>query len=174
MTIQAGDAGAASWLLRSGADWWDLVRFGPPGYDIYARVQLSAESDRVGAALTTLTSCTAATTGFAAVWEGWTSTATMPEAPRIEIPHRTMLLFTGPVTALRNAPALAWYGSADVAQEPHLVWPEDRAWCLACEVDEEIEFTVGCSADAFEALETALPGLVRRVGYGEQLPLYRS
>ncbi|RMB58715.1 hypothetical protein EAX62_11280 [Tessaracoccus antarcticus] len=23
---------------------------------------------------------------------------------------------------------------------PHLVWPEDRAWCLACEVDEEIEF----------------------------------
>jgi hypothetical protein len=27
------------------------------------------------------------------------------------------------------------------------VWPEDQAWCLACEVDEEIEFTVGCSLD---------------------------
>ena len=26
--------------------------------------------------------------------------------------------------------------------EPHLVWPEDQAWCLACEVDEEVEFTV--------------------------------
>jgi len=86
-----------------------------------------------------------------------------------------MLLFTGPVEALRDAPALAWYGSAaGVAQEPHLVWPEDQAWCLACEVDEEIEFTVGCSADASQALAQTLPGAVRRVRYGEQAPMYRD
>jgi hypothetical protein len=60
-----------------------------------------------------------------------------------------MLLFTGPVEALKDAPALAWYGSAAGRyQEPHLVWPEDQAWCLADEVDEEIEFTVGCSEEA--------------------------
>jgi len=86
-----------------------------------------------------------------------------------------MLLFTGPVETLRDAPALAWYGSAaGVAQEPHLVWPEDQAWCLACEVDEEIEFTVGCSGEASQALAGALPGAVRRVRYGEPAPLYRD
>jgi hypothetical protein len=86
-----------------------------------------------------------------------------------------MLLFTGPVQVLRDAPALAWYGSAaGVAQEPHLVWPEDHAWCLACEVDEEIEFTVGCSGETSQALARALPGAVRRVRYGEPAPVYRD
>ena len=85
-----------------------------------------------------------------------------------------MLLFTGPVNALSGAPELAWYGSAEGAQEPHLVWPEDQAWCLACEVDEEIEFTVGCSVEAAEALARALPGAVRRVRYGEPAPMYRD
>ena len=86
-----------------------------------------------------------------------------------------MLLFTGPVVALREAPALAWYGSAaGIAQEPHLVWPEDQAWCLACEVDEEIEFTVGCSGEASQALTSALPGAVRRVRYGEPPPMYHD
>ena len=86
-----------------------------------------------------------------------------------------MLLFTGPVEALRDAPALAWYGSAaGVEQEPHLAWPQDQAWCLACEVDEEIEFTVGCSVEASQALARALPGAVRRVRYGEPAPMYRD
>jgi hypothetical protein len=85
-----------------------------------------------------------------------------------------MLLFTGPVGVFRDAPALAWYGSAQGYQEPHLVWPEDQAWCLACEVDEEIEFTVGCSLDASQALDRTLPGAVRRVHYGEPAPLYRD
>jgi hypothetical protein len=103
------------------------------------------------------------------------SGARAPQAPRVEIPERAMLLFTGPVDALRDAPAVAWYGSAaGVAQEPHLVWPEDHAWCLACEVDEEIEFTVGCSAEASKALARALPGAVRRVRYGEPAPMYRD
>ena len=85
-----------------------------------------------------------------------------------------MLLFTGPVGAFRDAPALAWHGPAQRYQEPHLVWPEDQAWCLACEVDEEIEFTVGCSLDASQALDRTLPGAVRRVHYGEPAPLYRD
>jgi hypothetical protein len=89
--------------------------------------------------------------------------------------YRAMLLFTGPVEALRDAPALAWYGSAaGVGQEPHLVWPEDQAWCLACEVDEEVEFTVGYSEEASQALARALPGAVRRVRYGEPAPMYRD
>jgi hypothetical protein len=84
------------------------------------------------------------------------------------------LLFTGPVEVLTDAPALAWRGaSAGILQEPHLVWPADHAWCLACEVDEEIEFTVGCSSAAATALTSAVPG-VRAVGYGVEAPLYRD
>ena len=133
-----------------------------------------APADAIQVALATLASCTSTpATGYATIWEGWASGA--PQAPRVEIPHRAKLLFTGPVEALRDAPALAWYGSAaDIGQEPHLVWPEDHAWCVACDVDEEIEFTVGCSGDASQALARALPGGVRRVRYGEPAPLYRD
>jgi len=113
--------------------------------------------------------------GYAAVWEGWTSRGAAPVAPRVVIPNRVMLLFTGPVAVLRDAPALAWYGcSTGSLEEPHIVWPADRAWCVACEVDEEIEFSVGCSNVAALALEEALPGAVRRVAYGAEAPMYRE
>lgn len=171
------------WLLRSDVDWWDLVRYGPPGFDVYVRIAFSPEgADPMGeapalrralAALAAFTGTPA--TAYAAVWEGWTGGATPPQAPRVPIPHREMLLLTGPVDVLRDAPALAWHGSAQGAyQEPHLVWPQDQAWCLACEVDEEVEFTVGCADDAARALSTALPGAVRRVHYREAAPLYRD
>lgn len=176
----AETADPAGWLLRHDAPWWDLVRFGPPIFDVYVRIALVDGTDRDGEhlslrmALATLADhTTSPAMGYAAIWEGWTSPA--PSAPQVAIPHRTMLLFTGPVAELRDAPGLAWYGSAEgVHQEPHLVWPEDRAWCLACEVDEEIEFTVGCGLEASYALARALPGAVRRVQYGESVPMYRD
>ena len=178
----AADAQPGQWLLRSDVDGWDLVRYGAPGFDVYVRIALAQGPDDVDpeqpalrVALATLATCTATPeTGYAAIWEGWTSRDPAPRAPRLPIPNRAMLLFTGPVRALRDAPSLAWYGSARCCQEPHLVWPEDRAWCVACEVDEEIEFTVGCSVGASRALESALAGAVRRVDYGEPAPLYRD
>ena len=179
----ATNADAAQWLLRSDVDWWDLVRYGPPGFEAYVRIAFAhapggadptGEDPALRLALTTLATVTATpASGYAAIWEGWTSRATPPPAPRVQIPTRPMLLFTGPVEVLRDAPALAWYGTAQgIYQDPHLVWPEDQVWCLACEVDEEIEFTVGCSDAAAQALTRALPGGVRRVEYGEAAPLY--
>jgi hypothetical protein len=151
---------------------------------VYVRIAFAQDADGVDpageqpalrVALATLASYTATrASGYAAIWEGWIGRVPAPQAPRVQIPHRVMLLFTGPVGVLRDAPALAWYGSAQGYQEPHLVWPEDQAWCLACEVDEEIEFTVGCSVDASQALARTLPGAVRRVHYGEPAPLYRD
>ena len=180
----AANADAAQWLLRADVDWWDLVRYGPPGLQVYVRIALAQDPDgfdqadeaaALRVALETLASWTSTPdSGYAAIWEGWVSGARAPEAPRLEIPNRAMLLFTGPVGVLRDAPALAWYGIAHGYQEPHLVWPEDQAWCLACEVDEEIEFTVGCSVEASEALARALPGAVRRVRYGQPAQLYRD
>jgi hypothetical protein len=149
---------------------------------VYVRVafadvaDLDGEDPSLRTALATLAGhTTTPSSGYAAIWEGWTSREPAPRAPRVSIPNREMLLFTGSVDELRDAPALAWYGSAQgIYQEPHLVWPEDRAWCLACEVDEEIEFTVGCSVDASRALARALPGAVRRVRYGQDSPMYRG
>jgi hypothetical protein len=184
----ATDTDAARWLLRSDVDWWDLVRYGPPGFAVYVRIAFPQESqgdvvnsseetppDAIRTALATLASYTTTPTiGYAAIWEGW-GPQWAPQAPRVEVPNRAMLLFTGPAEALRDAPALAWFGAAaGIRQEPHLVWPEDQAWCLACEVDEEIEFSVGCSVDASQALARALPGAVRRVHYAQPAPLYRE
>lgn len=89
-----------------------------------------------------------------------------------------MRLFTGDWFLSTHCGTLqpgAWYGSAGGCyQEPHLVWFEDRSWCLACDVDEEIEFSVGCSADVVDALSKALPGAALRVLYGESAPLFRE
>jgi hypothetical protein len=183
----AADARPANWLLQAGVDWWDLVRYWPPGFAAYARIAFpedsdgpenpeAPDSDPLRAALATLVGrTTTPDRGFAAIWEGWAGGPSVPEAPRIPIPHRTMLLFAGPVAVLRDAPELAWHQSVDGgSQEPHLVWPEDQAWCVACEVDEEIEFTVGCSEEAFDDLTRALPGAVRRVQYGDPAQLYRD
>jgi hypothetical protein len=183
----ASSAEPARWLLESDVDWWDLVRYGPPGFEVFVRILLAdgadddeweGEEPALRTALGTLAGhTTTPEVGYAAVWEGWTSLGPIPDAPRVPIPNREMLLFTGPVDQLRDAPALAWYGSErshSIYQEPHLAWPEDHAWCLACEVDEEIEFTVGCTAGAARALAEALPGAVRQVVYAESAPLYRD
>lgn len=178
----APDASAAQWLLRAGVAWNDLVRYGPPGFATYLRILLQQETDDPAAeapslrtALATLAMHTTTPRhAYAAIWEGWVGTASAPLAPPVRIPNRTMLLFAGPVEVMRDAPTLAWYGEPRGYQEPHLVWPADQAWCLACEVDEEIEFSVGCSARTARSLEAALPGAVRRVQYGEAAPMFRD
>jgi hypothetical protein len=117
----AADTDAAQWLLRSHVDWWHLVRYGPPGFDVYVRIALpqyseadaddpsgEAPADAMRAVLATLGSYTTTPSrGYAAIWEGWVSGDLAPQAPRVEIPNRAMLLFTGPVEALRDAPRVA-------------------------------------------------------------------
>jgi hypothetical protein len=66
------------------------------------------------------------------LWEGygWADlTRIARAAPRVEFEHRSCLLFHGPVasaTAFRSPP---WF------QSPTWWWPEDRAWCVASELD---------------------------------------
>ena len=173
----AEGAGPAQWLFRPGADWWDLVRCGPLGFDVYVRIAFPEDDDgddAVRAALAVLASCTStAGNGYAAVWEGWGGNPPAPAAPRLNIPNREMLLFTGPIEVLRDAPALAW-DEPGILVAPHLVWPEGEAWCLACEVDEELEFTVGCSLVVAHVLANAFPERTRQVECGAELPLYQD
>ena len=140
----------------------------------FAQEPAAGEDPALRRALETLATYTATPdTGYAAIWEGWAGTRPLKRRScRFLIEE--CCCSRDPIRALRDAPALAWYGAARGYQEPHLVWPEDQAWCLACEVDEEVEFTVGCSIDASEALAGALPDAVRPVHYGDPAPLYRN
>lgn len=175
--MPAANADPALWLCQPGVHWWDLVRYGPPGFEVYVRIAFPRDeadsTDVVRLALETLAACTSTPgSAFAAVWEGWCGSGPIPAAPRVRIPNREMLLFTGHIDVLRDAPRVAWGEHPDMLVPSHVVWPQDRAWCLACEVDEEIEFTVGCSFSAYAALLCAFPGDIRRARYGEDTPLY--
>ena len=148
MTVQAADdaAGvdAASWLLSTGAEWWHLVRFGHPHFEVHARIAFDPAPDsranHTRTALAVLGSFTSTPhVAYSAIWQGWGGGGSVPRAPRVEIPHRSMVLLTGPVAALRDAAAVAWgEDRIDVGAPPHLAWPADRAWCFACEVDEDV------------------------------------
>lgn len=71
-------------------------------------------------------------------------------APRLELPDRTYLLLAGPLDAvgeLSQPPGepVSW------AQSPALLWPEDRAWCVATEIDYDSTLVGGTRA-AVEAV----------------------
>lgn len=66
-----------------------------------------------------------------AVWEGYGCLAFgAQDAPAFDIPYRRLLLFTGPITAVR-----ASLCTPPSRQSPNLWWPDDRAWCVETEVD---------------------------------------
>ena len=81
----AANSDEGKWLLRPDVDWWDLVRYGPPDFDVYLRIALfpgpraadpAGEDPAVRLALATLAPFTATPAcGYAAIWEGWTSEA---------------------------------------------------------------------------------------------------
>jgi hypothetical protein len=43
----AANADAAQWLLRAEVDWRDLVRYGPPGFDVYVRIAFAQDPEGV-------------------------------------------------------------------------------------------------------------------------------
>jgi hypothetical protein len=54
--------------------------------------------------------------------------------PRVRHPQRDYLLLEGPLTAaieLGDDPGTSMFDP----QSPNLFWPEDRAWCVASEID---------------------------------------
>jgi hypothetical protein len=79
--------------------------------------------------------------------------ADLPDVPhvpagtaRVEIPHRALLLYEGPVDA---AAAFVRY---PMGQSPNLWWPDDRGWCVASEIDFDSTYVGGSEALAGELL----------------------
>ncbi len=80
------------------------------------------------------------------------------EGPRLELPSRSYVLLEG---AVGDAPAVA---EMLHCQSPSLWWPEDRAWCVATEIDFAWTYIAGSEAAAADVLASpALEALPSRV-----------
>ncbi len=56
----------------------------------------------------------------------------LPERKRVSLPHRNYLLYRGPI------------GEAEGWEDgPNLWWPDDRAWCVASEIDHPYSYVGG-------------------------------
>jgi hypothetical protein len=84
------------------------------------------------------------------VWEGygWPVLNRLGEgAPRVALEHRDCLLFHGPVSAATAFRSEPWFQSAT------LWWPEDRAWCVASELDIYSTYVAGTPSAVHELVE---------------------
>lgn len=87
-----------------------------------------------------------------AVWHGF---GALPDeiraAPTFALPHREYHLLAGPVAAAASSL------EPPFRQSPNIWWPDDRAWCVATEIDLKSTY-VGCDDACGDAL-LALPEL---------------
>ena len=94
---------------------------------------------------------------YFAIWEGYAQALSpaIRAAPTFEVPSRRYHLLTGPVGAVREIAdgALSRFRS----QSPNLWWPQDRAWCVATEIDFKTTY-IGADGSCVEELAT-LPAI---------------
>ncbi|WP_344238590.1 hypothetical protein [Kribbella hippodromi] len=69
------------------------------------------------------------------VWDGYGA-----DGPLVELPNRSYVLMEGPLGA---AGELA---RSLLPQSPNLFWPDDRAWCVATEIDLDSTYLGGTAA----------------------------
>lgn len=96
-----------------------------------------------------------------ATWQEGILSRDVSEGPRLELPFRSHVLFTGGIAELADPDwvlAVPWrdrvseeHGFEPSAQSPSIVWPADRAWVWVTEVDHD-STVVGGSAELVAAL----------------------
>lgn len=142
---------AADWIVNSRTPWRQLAGFGPSGFQAYGRlrylpdpqfqgqaeteVDLSAghpsDLDAARRALLHLAAFTNTPNEcYFCVWDGITSTP--EDGPSVAIPNRRYLLFAGALDEIRQ-----WEqtGPSNSGVPPAFVWPADRRWCFASDID---------------------------------------
>ncbi|MGI3785524.1 MAG: hypothetical protein ACRYG2_32660 [Janthinobacterium lividum] len=178
------------WLGASGAPWWQAATFGPAGFEAYARLRFIPDPVRAGtaeadvelpdlhpsdldqtcAALRVLAPFTGTPHAcWFAVWDGWGHGLEIPAGlPLLELPHRRHALLRADLADVQG-----WQRALgrDSSVVPAFVWPADRRWCLASDVDPHWA-GIGAEEAAVRAL-LAAPGLdVVRADPTEPQPSY--
>jgi len=173
------DTSAARWISESLVPFDRLVTFGPDGFPAYARLRYipdpthkgQAESDhelpedhpsdleQARRALRVLAQHTDSPRHcFFCIWEGEGGISLPPELDQhrlVDLLHRRYALFEGPLDAIET-----WeddFGQGHPTAPPAFVWPADRRWCFASDVDPHWA-GIGASSAAVAALEEE-PGL---------------
>lgn len=79
--------------------------------------------------------------------------ASVLQGPRVVVPARSYFLFHGPLADFGDWGAADWWPGQprQDAWDPAFIWPADRAWCIADDVDPHWA-GIGASASAVEEL----------------------
>ena len=73
------------------------------------------------------------------IWEGnGYIDGSLYSSARVRVPHRDYLLFSGHIDTVMSFPPEFLWGLL-----PNIWWPEDRAWCVATEIDLESTYIGG-------------------------------
>lgn len=187
------DVSPASWLVQSRTPWEKLVTLGPDGFEARARLRFIPDPARPGQsendvdlapdhpveiaqarrALHLLGQFTATPQDcYYCLWEGYGGMElppTVQESPLVDLPHRRYALLRGAVADIDEWGAS--FGDRDHARPPAFVWPADRSWCFASDVDPHWAGIAGSRA-AVDALVANLLLDVVPVGEGESVPTY--
>ena len=79
------------------------------------------------------------------VWEGYGGLDARLDrgAAKLESPHldRAYYIFRGPLDGV-----MSFYEWSFFHRSPNIWWPEDRAWCVATEIDDQDTFVGGSAA----------------------------
>lgn len=174
MTLRpVSENSAADWISGSTLPWQQLVSFGPAGFPHYARLRILPdpthpgqsenaakpvpgalpEAEMMQAVIASLKRHTSTVDEiYFCFWEGFGFR--LPGA-RVDVPNRSYFLYQGHVSQ-DGAWELAAEGQAPGQQcipDPAFIWPADRAWCIAKDVDPHW-IGVGAGTEAINELLT--------------------
>lgn len=172
MTLsRSEDLSAASWLSETDTGPARLITFGPATFPAYARLrylpdpvrpgmseadaQVSADHatdiDVARIALSALARYSSSTNScYVCVWEGDARfrDPELTRGPLVTLPHRRYVLFTGTLDDLGSWNDLF---DSECNSAPAFVWPTDRRWCFASDVDPHWA-GIGADADVIDQL----------------------
>lgn len=175
MSMQpAADIGPASWIEHADQPWYVVATYGPPGLVKYARIGMAGDDEYPDEATDTRTwvdpnrarwesvvstlaeFTTTPDTIHLGLWDGTGSYGTVD--PYFSITSRRYALMSGNLAGALDRTLLSDDRVPNVYDIPHLAWPDDRAWVIACDTDEDRNYTVGGSSEAIDAV-LAIEGL---------------
>jgi hypothetical protein len=146
-----GDGGKLRWVdlaRESGAQLGAGTRFEDLAADAAIQEPLvgSLEGDELDALVELLGVATGTPEScWFGIWEGYgwmqgQAALGIPAprpGPRVDVPERPLVLYRGSIAAA------AAFSRVPPSQSPNLWWPQDRAWCVASEIDHHSSYVGG-------------------------------